>query len=250
MKIAVAGKGGSGKTTVTAGLALLYSQDNLPVIAIDCDPDMNLGYALGFPGSEKIVPISRMKELITERTETDLDRPGGYFKLNPKVDDIPEKFCPHYNNISLIVMGKVNKAEGGCLCPENAFIKRLVSHLIAAKETVFLDMVAGSEHLGRGTAAAVDAFLVVSEPTQLGVNTGLHIKSLANDLGIKKIFFIGNKINNQSDRDFLKKNLKEEIIGFLAFNNKFAAGRGRFVFDDKLKSEFRCIYEELNRRVR
>ncbi len=250
MKIAIAGKGGSGKTTITAGLALLYSRNESPVIAIDCDPDMNLGYAVDFPSPEKIVPISKMKELIAERTESDLNRPGGYFKLNPKVDDIPEKFCPRHNNIRLIVMGKVNKAEGGCLCPENAFIKRLVSHLITGKEVALLDMVAGSEHLGRGTAGSVDAFLVITEPTQLGVNTGLHIKSLARDLGIKKIFFIGNKINDKPDLDFLKENLKEEIIGFLSFNKNFLANRGRFVFDDKLKAEFMGIYEELNRRFR
>ena len=209
MKIAIAGKGGSGKTTITAGLSLLYSQNKKSVIAIDCDPDMNLGYVLDFLSPEKIVPISKMKELIAERTESDLASPGGYFKLNPKVDDIPDKFCPRHNNIRLIVMGKVNKAEGGCLCPENAFIKRLISHLMIGEEVVFLDMVAGSEHLGRGTAHSVDVFLIITEPTQLGVNTGVHIKSLARDLGIKKIFFIGNKINNKADLDFLKKNLKE-----------------------------------------
>lgn len=247
MKIAIAGKGGSGKTTITACLSLLYSRKKNPVIAIDCDPDMNLGYALDFPNPEKIVPISRMKDLIAERTESG---PGGYFKLNPKVDDIPEKFCPKHNNIRLIVMGRVNKAEGGCLCPENAFIKRLVSHLIIGKEIVFLDMVAGSEHLGRGTAHAVDAFLIITEPTQLGINTGLHIKSLARELGIKNIFFIGNKINNQEDLEFIKKNLKEEIIGFLLFNKNFLSGRGKVVLNDKLEKEFLGIYEELNRRLR
>jgi len=250
MKIAVTGKGGSGKTTVTAGLSLLYSRNKEPVIAIDCDPDLNLGYALDFPNSEKIVPISEMKKLIAERVETDLNKPGGYFKLNPQVDDIPEKFCPSHNNIRLIVMGKVNKAQGGCLCPENAFIKRLISHLIIGREIVFLDMPAGSEHLGRGTAHAVDAFLIIAEPTQLGANTAGHIKSLAVDLGIKKIFFIGNKINNQADLDFLKENLKGEIIGFLSFNKNFLAARGRFVFEHKLKAEFMGIYAELNRRLR
>ena len=180
MKLAIAGKGGSGKTTVAAGLSILFAQKGKEVFAVDCDPDMNLGLSLDFPHPEKITPISEMKELISQRTEANLDKPDGYFKLNPRVDDIPQKFCPEHNTIRLIVMGKVNKAGGGCLCPENTFIKNLIAHLIVnKKDAVILDMVAGSEHLGRGTANSVDAFLIVSEPTQMGVNTGLHIKSLA-----------------------------------------------------------------------
>ncbi|MDP3732271.1 MAG: AAA family ATPase [Candidatus Omnitrophota bacterium] len=246
MKIAITGKGGSGKTTVAAGLAFLASQEGKSVIAVDCDPDISLGFALGFPHPEKITPISEMKELITERTESDLDRPGGYFKLNPRVDDIPAKFCPEHKNIRLIVMGKVNKAGGGCLCPENTFIKSLINHLVVnIKEIVILDMVAGTEHLGRGTANSVDAFLIVVEPTLLGINTGLNIKTLAGDLGIKKAFFVGNKINSQQDLSFLKDNLKENLIGLVSFNKNLVESRGRFVFDNQLKKEFQEIYEKL-----
>lgn len=248
MKIAITGKGGSGKTTVAAGLALLFAQEGNKVIAVDCDPDMNLGLALDFPQPEKIIPISAMKELIAQRTNSDLDKPSGYFKLNPKVDDIPEKFCPEHNNIRLLVMGKVIKAGGGCLCPENTFIQRLISHLVTQpQEVVIMDMVAGTEHLGRGTANSVDVFLIVTEPTQLGVNTGLHIQSLSRNLGIKKIFFIGNKINGLEDIAFLKDNLKETFSGFISFNRNIQETRGRFVFDDKLKKEFQEIYTQLKR---
>ncbi len=250
MKIALAGKGGSGKTTVTAGLALLFGQNKKTVIAVDCDPDMNLGYALDFPHPEKITPISEMKELISQRTSSGEAQSGGYFKLNPKVDDIPEKYCPQRKNIRLIVMGKVQKAEGGCLCPENEFIKRLISHLVINEEVVLLDMVAGTEHMGRGTAQAVDAFLIVAEPTQMGVMTGLHVHSLARDLGIKKIWFIGNKVQHKADEDFLRKNLNAEPLGFLSFNQSLLTARGKFVFDDKLKNEFLNIYEALNRRLK
>lgn len=250
MKIAVTGKGGSGKTTVSAGLALLFTQEGKSVIAVDCDPDMNLGLSLGFSHPEKIKPISEMKELIAERTESGPDRPAGFFKLNPKVDDIPQKFCPEYNNIRLIVMGKVNKAGGGCLCPENTLVKALVSHLvISQKEIVILDMVAGTEHMGRGTAGSVDAIFIVTEPTLLGINTARHIKSLAQDLGIKKIFFVANKINGRQDLDFIKENLKEDLIGFISFNKNMQDNRGKFVFDTKLKKEFQDIYKELNRRL-
>lgn len=248
MKIAITGKGGSGKTFLCAGLSLLFAQEGKSVIAVDCDPDMNLGLALGFPHPEKITPIAEMKELIAQRTETDLDKPSGYFKLNPKVDDIPEKFCPEYNHIRLMVMGKVNKAGGGCLCPENTFIKHLLSHLIVTRnEIVLLDMVAGTEHLGRGTANAVDIFLVVTEPTHLGINTSLHIKSLAQDLNVKKIYFVGNKINTKTDIAFLRDNLKDEFLGRISFHKNIQETRGRFVFDDSLKKEFQTIYTKLTR---
>lgn len=248
MKIAITGKGGSGKTTVAAGLSLLFAKGRKKVIAVDCDPDMNLGFSLGFPQPHKITPISQMKDLIAERTESDLDRPAGYFKLNPKVDDIPQKFCPEYNNIRLIVMGKVNKAGGGCLCPENTFVKRLISHLvISQQEIVILDMVAGTEHLGRGTAESVDAFLIVVEPTLLGVNTALNIKSLAEGLGIKKTFLIGNKINGRKDIDFLKEHLKKGLTGVISFSKNLADNRGKFVFDNSLTMEFKDICEKLNR---
>lgn len=248
MKIAVTGKGGSGKTTVASGLSLLFAQEGRQVIAVDCDPDINLGLALDFPHPEKIIPISQMKELIAERTESDLDRPKGFFKLNPRVDDIPAKFCPEHRNIRLIVMGKVNKAGGGCLCPENTLIKNLISHLIVnTKDVVILDMVAGTEHLGRGTAGAVDGFCVVVEPTLLGVQTASHIKALAQELGVKKIFFIGNKVNSRQDIDFLKDNL--DLTGFISFNQNILEHRGRFVFDEKLKREFQGIYTELKRRL-
>ncbi len=250
MKIAISGKGGSGKTTVSAGLAFLFSQAGKSVIAVDCDPDMNLGFALGFPHPEKIKPISEMKELIAQRTESGLDKPAGFFKLNPQVDDIPEKFCPQRDNIRLIVMGKVNKAGGGCLCPENTFIKRLISHLVVnQKEVVVLDMVAGTEHLGRGTAGSVDAILVVAEPTLAGVNTAKNIKSLAEGLGIKKVFFIANKINSQSDLDFINEALGEKVMGQISFNKNIQETRGKFSFDADLKQEFINIYGELNRRL-
>lgn len=249
MKIAITGKGGSGKTTLAAGLTLIFTQEKKSVIAVDCDPDMNLGFSLGFPHPEKITPISQMKELISQRTESDLDRPSGYFKLNPRVDDIPQKFCPEYNNIRLLVMGKVNKAGSGCLCPENAFIKSLISHLVVNRQDiVILDMVAGTEHLGRGTASFVDAFLIVTEPTQLGINTALHIKSLAKDLGIKKLFFVGNKIKGEDDTGFLRDNLKEDLIGNVSFNQNLQSSRGRFVFDENLKKELQDIYAKLSRR--
>ena len=247
MKIAITGKGGSGKTTIAAGLSLIFDQDNKEVIAVDCDPDTNLGLSLGIPGAENIVPISEMKELIAKRTGVEsLDKSSTFFKINPKVDDIPDKFSVKLNNIRLLVMGKVNKAAGGCMCPENTFIKSLISHLVLSKEqVVILDMVAGTEHLGRATAKSVDVFIIVVEPTQISINTALRIKRLTEQLGIKKIYFIANKIQKKEDKEFLNQKIKDGIIGYLSFNKTLQNNRGIFYFDNQLEKEFKEIYQNL-----
>lgn len=249
MKIAITGKGGVGKTTISAGLAQTIKNQGKKIIAIDCDPDMNLGLSLGFEDYDKITPVCEMKELIAERTEVEsLDKPTTFFKLNPKVDDIPEKFAKEHEGIRLLVMGKVNKAGAGCMCPENTFIKSLLAHLIiATDEFVILDMVAGSEHLGRATAKNVDALIIVAEPTNLSVATSRHIRDLSEEMGIKNIFFVGNKIRSLSDMDFLKKELKNDFVGFISFSKILELNRGKFSFDEQSKTEFENIYQLLSK---
>ncbi|MFH1753273.1 MAG: AAA family ATPase, partial [Candidatus Omnitrophota bacterium] len=165
MKIALAGKGGTGKTTLSALLIQRLAQKDKGVLAVDCDPDSNLGIALGFQGVEKITPIIKMEELIKERMGVSAD--GTLFKLNPKIDDIPDKFSKKSGNIKLIVMGAVKKGGSGCVCPENAFVKNLIEHLVLRRgEDVVMDMEAGVEHFGRGTAQSCDSVLVVVEPSR------------------------------------------------------------------------------------
>jgi len=247
MKIAITGKGGSGKTTIAAGLSLLFSDEGKQVIALDCDPDTNLGLTLGVAGAENITPISEMKELIAERTGVDsLDKPQTFFKINPQVDDIPEKYAVKHKNIRLLVMGKVDKAAGGCMCPENTFVKRLISHLVVSQDDiVVLDMVAGTEHLGRGTAKAVDACIIAVEPTEVSVATSLRIKKLAEQLGIKKIYFVGNKIQEKNDKEYLQQKIKDGIIGYLSLSNTLTKNKGMFTFDATLEKEFKSIYQSL-----
>jgi CO dehydrogenase maturation factor len=247
MKIAVTGKGGSGKTTIAAGLIKLLVEKKKSVIAVDCDPDISLGLSLDFPQYAQVRPICEMKSLIAERTESDPSRPQGFFKINPQVDDIPEKFCPQDKGVRLIVMGKVSKPQGGCLCPENTFVRSLVGHLVLKEdEVVVLDMAAGSEHLGRATARGVDAFLIVTEPSKMSVDTARHIQELAKGLGIAKIFFIGNKIKGQSDIDFLKAALDEGLIGTISLSRALEEARGRFIFDVNSRKEFDAVYEKIS----
>ena len=222
MKIAVSGKGGVGKTTFAALMIRTLNEQGKHVLAIDADPDANLAGALGIKDSDKIIPISEMKELIFERTGAQAGTIGGYFKLNPKVDDLPEALSVRLGNIKLMRLGGVKKGGGGCICPESTLLKVLVMHIILARnEVVVMDMEAGIEHLGRGTAQAVNKLIVVVEPGRRSIDTAEHIRHLASQIGLANIAVVGNKIRNSSDEEFIRKYLKDfEILGFIPYDEK------------------------------
>ncbi len=210
MKIAFAGKGGTGKTTLSALFIQRLAQKDNGVLAVDCDPDSNLGIALGFQDADKILPIIKMEKLIKERMGVSAD--GTLFKLNPKIDDIPDKFSKKNGNIKLIVMGAVKKGGSGCVCPENAFVKNLIEHLVLKRgEDVVMDMEAGVEHFGRGTAQSCDSVLVVVEPSRKSLESAKRITKLAKDLGIKKIFAIANKVRSNKDGKFIEEGLGKDL---------------------------------------
>jgi len=220
VRIAVSGKGGVGKTTLTALLCSSFQMADYQVLAIDADPDSNLAATLGLPNPEKIVPIVDMKELISERTGVQPGTMGIFFKLNPRVDDIPEKFSVTHNGIRLLVMGKVKKAGSGCYCPENAFIRELIGYLfLEEKDVVIMDMEAGIEHLGRGTSRDVDAFLIVVEPGKRSLETAQRIMKLALETGIKSYYIIINKVRGEDDIAFVKRFFTDEnIIGIIPYS--------------------------------
>jgi len=222
MKIAVTGKGGVGKTTIAASLCYAFAEKEYTVVAIDADPDANLASALGFPENMKLTPIIEMKELIEERTGAKPGTSGSFFKLNPKVDDLPEKLWVEYNGIRLMLMGTVKKGGGGCICPESVLLKSLVQHLLLfRKEVVVMDMEAGIEHLGRATAQAVSHLIMVVEPGMRSVETALKIRELAGEIGIKKVYGIGNKIRKESDREFLAEKANGiQMIGYIPYDAK------------------------------
>jgi CO dehydrogenase maturation factor len=220
MKLAVTGKGGVGKTTIVAGLARVLALRGQKVLAIDADPASNLALALGFPKDQRLTPISEMKELIEERTEAKSGSMGGFFKINPRVDDLPEKYTLEKDGIRLIVMGTVQKGGGGCVCPENVMVKTLVAHLLLGRgEVVILDMEAGVEHLGRATAKAVDKLIVVVEPGQRSLEVAQKIRQLAGDIGLHNIGLVGNKIRGESDRQFLLSRMAGfPFLGFIPYD--------------------------------
>ncbi|MBM4128886.1 MAG: adenylyl-sulfate kinase [Nitrospira sp.] len=227
MKIAVTGKGGVGKTTLAALLSHIYASEGRRVIAVDADPDANLASALGVQREEtdKIKPIAEMAELIEERTGAKVGSMGGIFKLNPRVDDLPESIGYHMDGITLLIMGKSKAAASGCYCPENILLRRLLRHLVVERgEVVIVDMEAGIEHLTRGTAEAVDAFIVVVEPGQRSIQTAKKIREMSEALGVRKAFIVANKVRDPDDLNFIRNNIKDmKVIGSIQFNDAIVA---------------------------
>jgi len=220
MKIAISGKGGVGKTLLASLLSRIFAESGYSVIAIDADPDANLAATLGFPQADEIIPISEMDELIEERTGAKPGQSAPYFKLNPKVDDIPDKYALKVNGIRLMRMGRIKKGGSGCYCPENALLKALLTHLLVSRnEVVILDMEAGIEHLGRGTAEMVDKLIVVVEPGRRSIETALSIQKLAGEIGLRNVAIVGNKVRSQSDREFIISSLPGfELLGFIPYD--------------------------------
>ena len=253
MKVAITGKGGVGKTTLSSTLARLYAAEGRTVLAADVDPDANLGLALGLSQEEvdAIIPISKMRTLVEERTGA--TAANKFFKLNPYVADIPETFSKDINGVKLLVMGTVDVGGTGCVCPEHVMLKSILSTLTYRKnDVVIMDMEAGLEHLGRGTAANMDQFIVVIEPGARSVQTYRNVKRLAKDLGVKRVRVVANKIRDPQDEEFIKSAIPEEdLLGFIHYNPEImdADRQGKSPYDCSPKAieEIRRIKEILDR---
>ncbi|MFQ6106230.1 MAG: AAA family ATPase [Thermoplasmata archaeon] len=222
-RIGIAGKGGVGKSTLAGTLARLLARRGMRVLAVDIDPSPSLAYAIGMSeeGRKNLVPLSRMLDLIEERTGV---RPGSsygqMFKLNPKVDDLVDKYgIVAKDGVRLIILGTIEIGGGGCFCPENALLKRLLKHLVLDRdEVLIMDMEAGVEHLGRGTAEGVDVLVIVVEPGTRSIETARKIKKLAEDVGISKVVAVLNK--SLGEEDFTRSRLEKigvEMIGSIPY---------------------------------
>jgi CO dehydrogenase maturation factor len=220
MKIAITGKGGVGKTTLAGLLALAYTDQNYQVLAIDADPSPCLGASLGFPREllKELTPIARMEELIFDRTGAKPGTIGGFFKLNPRVDDLPDRFSVVHRGVRLLELGAVELGGSGCICPESAILRALTTHILLRRdEVVLMDMYAGVEHLGRATADAVDAMLIVVEPTARSLATAGQIKSLAEDINLPRLYLVGSKIRDDDDQQFIENGSPGlPVLGHLA----------------------------------
>ena len=251
MKIAISGKGGVGKTLLSALLSETFAKAGYSVIAIDADPDANLASVLGFPHPEEITPISELNDLIEERTGAKPGQSGSFYKLNPRVDDIPENYSVKRDGIKLMVMGRIKRGGTGCYCPEGTLLQALLSHLLILRdEVVILDMEAGIEHLARGTAKAVDKLIIVVEPGRRSIETALTIKKLADDIGLRNLALVANKVRSESEKEFIRSNLPDfELLGFLPYDSAIVeadlANRSLFTASPQITGEVDNIYHKL-----
>jgi len=252
MKIAVTGKGGVGKTTFAATLARLYAQEGKHVLAADVDPDANLGLALGFSEEDldSIVPITRMRKLIQERTGA--NDQNQFYKLNPKVDDIPDAYSKTCNGVKLLVLGTVETGGGGCVCPEHVMLKRVINNLVIHRDdVVIMDMEAGLEHLGRGTTESMDEFIVVIEPGARSVQTYKNVKRLAKDLGVSQVKVVANKVRNPEDEEFIRNKIPaEDLLGMIHYNTEVIdadrQGKSPYDFSETVTAEIRKIKDKID----
>lgn len=248
MKIAIAGKGGVGKTTISAGLALWLAEQGRHPLAVDADPNNCLGYYLGLPDeiTENIRPLSDMRELLAHRAGTEPGR-GGIYALSPSVADLIEEYTVDVNNLSLLVMGTVTEGGQGCLCPENSVLKAVLRELVDLDRDIVVDLVAGLEHLGRGTVAALDGLVVVTDPTRPAIKTVGRILGLAKDIGLTRTVVIANKIAGRQQRQLVADQLPDltivsDIPAYpqLSQHGVFSGEAGA-----KFREDIRCLVEAL-----
>ncbi|MHA2426530.1 MAG: ATP-binding protein [Candidatus Hermodarchaeia archaeon] len=220
MKVAVAGKGGVGKTLVAGTIARLLGREGIRVLAVDADPTPTLASTLGISSevAANIVPLTENDELVEERTGMDKQTYGGMFKLNPRVSDLAEKFgIAAPDNVTLLVAGTVTIGGAGCMCPAGALLKALIRHLIVGNDEAFvMDLEAGIENLGRGTSRGMDALITVVEPGQTSINTVERIQKLAHDISVDTVVAVGNKVMDDEDQAAIESTLKELRIPLLA----------------------------------
>jgi len=253
LKIAVSGKGGVGKSTISASIALILAEQGQRVLALDADPDANLAAALGIPSKTPVRPISEEIALIEERTGAKVKEYGKMFKLNPDVSDVADMLAVKHNGVELLVLGAISRGGGGCACPESSFIKALVNDLVLLKnETLIMDMEAGVEHLGRATVMGVDVMLIVVEPGQRSVDCANNVMRLSHEIGLKKFIIVGNKVTSDEDRAYIASAFKDkEISAFMPYSNNIRdADRDGVSVLEGMNTEERTIIEGIISQMR
>ncbi len=218
MKVAVSGKGGVGKTLIAGGLAYGFAQRGFKTLAIDADSSPNLGLTLGLSPEQtrKIVPISENKELVDSKTSTGY---SGVYNLNFRVDDIVKQYSvPTPLGVNLIVMGTVYSMGAGCMCAPNAVIRALLRYLVVeSDEAVVLDLEAGVEHIGRGTAKQVDALIIVADSNLKSLEIAKHIHDLAAEAGMKQLYLVGNRVMSDEQKNAIQTFADKNGLTLLSF---------------------------------
>lgn len=255
MKLAITGKGGTGKSTIAGILTHYYKNDGYKVLAVDADPDANLASAIGIPAEKasSIIPISEQRKLIKERTGANPGQFGQLFKMNPTVHDIPDEFCIDYQGIKLLVMGAIRKGGSGCACPENVLLRSLLSEIILNRdEVIIVDMEAGIEHLGRATASSIDKMIIIVEPGSRSISTAKTIMRMAKEIAIQSFVIVGNKLQDEKQKEWISKKFsQDQILGMISYHEIIRDADLLQqplieLLDEKLKREFEKIYQAMS----
>jgi CO dehydrogenase maturation factor len=255
LKIAVTGKGGTGKSTVAGILAWYFRNSGCKVLAVDADPDANLASAIGIPQdlTASLVPISERRDLIRQRTGAEPGEFGQMFKMNPAVSDIPDEYAVDFKGIRLLVMGAIRKGGGGCACAENVLLQSLLREIVLNRdEVVIVDMEAGIEHLGRATCKAVDRMLITVEPGARSIATAKRIMDLAGEIGIRAFGVVANKLAGEAQGEWIARQFAPgEIIGMIPFSQKILdADLSQIPLIDNLDDDLRTAFDNIYRVCR
>jgi CO dehydrogenase maturation factor len=242
MKIAITGKGGVGKTTVTALWGRALAREGRDVFLVDADPDANLAAAVGVPVGSLPRPLVGLKELIRERTGADPDKVGQYFKLNPLVSDLPDAYAVKIDGMRLLVVGGIRGGGQGCACPQGTFLKAMMRHLMLdRREVMLVDMEAGLEFLGRASVIGTDALVAVIEPGQRSLETAAAIERMGREIGVKRFAAVANKITGAGQVEKLRAGLPPgmELLGSVPYSPALQQADldGRSVFGVDLDAE-------------
>lgn len=249
MKLAISGKGGVGKTTLAALLAQEAVSRGYKVLMVDADPAANLAATLGI--EEEVTPLAELRDLIKERA----GEAAGLIKLNPKVDDIPDRYSAYKDGIRVVVLGAIRKGGGGCACPESSFLRGLLLHLLLDRdELIILDMEAGIEHLGRGTAQGVEALLVVVDPDLRSLQTAARIAKLAGEIGLRRVLAVGNRVRDLSEREAIARGLPDglPLLGSISYSEGLrllASDRKGISMNEPLRREVEVVFTALTELV-
>lgn len=246
MKLGVVGKGGVGKTTVSALLARAYVEQGREVVAIDTDSNPNLGMSLGLSLEEtEAVPVLPRSLIVGSR--------GG-----ASVEDVLSAYGRRTpSGATLLSAIRVTEAGAGCTCSGHASVRSLLGEVLDRRsEVTLIDMEAGLEHLSRsgGTLAYADVLVVVVEPTRKSVITAARTRDLAAELGIPRTYALGNKASLPEDDGFLHETCAGygvPLLGVLAHDPRIAAADRSgssiaMMLTDGLRAELGRVIEVLD----